>query len=82
MSEENDLGTLIRMLNPYIDGTAGTMRFGPIESGPEVGPETIPADVSRIQIKVDNSPIEWTFKGELHKKSERSASHIAGRAKT
>jgi hypothetical protein len=64
MSEEEAFGTLIRKLNPHI-GTEGSMYF--TRMGTEVqGAETTPADVSKMEVEVDNSPIEWGFREEPH----------------
>jgi len=68
---ECDLGTLIRMCNPYGRGGAGTMHMGP-DAPPSVegllnavAPE--PEDLGRFQIEVDNYDGEWAFMGHTHR---------------
>jgi hypothetical protein len=71
MSLEQDLGTLIRMLNPYGGGGPATMHFAPVAPptaatllgavAPPVG------DLGQFQMEVDNYEGEWSFKGQTHR---------------
>jgi hypothetical protein len=57
MSVECDLGTLIRMLNPYTNGGEGSMRFA--SAG---GAAT--TDLTQVRLEVDDYEGHWTFKGQ------------------
>jgi hypothetical protein len=71
MTMECDLGTLIRMCNPYGGGGPGTMHIGPsapptvAELQAAAAPE--PEDLGRYEIEVDNYDGEWTFMGMSHR---------------
>jgi hypothetical protein len=63
MSVEGDLGTLIRLLNPYTDGSAGTMHLAPAGAAPPSSPPAVdPTDLAQIRLEVENHAGEWTFK--------------------
>ncbi len=51
MSIEYDLGTLIRMCNPYGRGRPGTMHIGP----------------GAPQVQVENYSGEWLFRGQSYR---------------
>jgi len=56
MSVECDLGTLIRMLNPYTDGGEGSMSFASAS-----GDTT---DLTKIRLEVEEYEGHWIFKGQ------------------
>jgi hypothetical protein len=67
MSIESDLGTLIRMCNPYGGGRPGTMHMGPgapldVRQIAEASPPAI-EDLGRFHVQVENYAGEWLFKG-------------------
>jgi len=80
MSMEEDLGTLIRMLNPYTDGSKGTMdphtfiAAAPIPaatpaSTPPPTPSPAPPvpDMTGVWMEVDTRYADdWTFTGQSH----------------
>jgi hypothetical protein len=64
MTIEEALGTLIRMANPYTDGSKGTIRPDvPQSPRTEItgGDEDI--DLSQIRVEEDNYGQAWTFRG-------------------
>jgi len=81
MSMEEDLGTLIRMLNPYTDGAQGSMDphtfvAAATPAGPTAAATATPAPATpppppnpgRIWMEVDTHYADdWTFKGQPHK---------------
>lgn len=71
MSIECDLGTLIRMCNPYGGGRPGTMHIGP-SAPPDVrqlqnarDPEI--EDLGRFHVQVENYAGEWMFRGSSYR---------------
>jgi len=71
MSMECDLGTLIRMCNPYGGGGPGTMHIGHnappsvTELASMAAPET--EDLSQFEVEVDNYDGDWAFMGMSHR---------------
>jgi hypothetical protein len=70
MSMEEDLGTLIRMLNPYTDGSNGSM--DPHVFVPATPTSLVPAaagsNTPGLWMEVDTHYADdWTFKGQPHK---------------
>jgi hypothetical protein len=95
MSVEEDLGTLICMLNPYTDGSKGTMvphTFVTAAQNPAPTPSPTPTptptpapptpNMTNIWMELDTRYADdWTFKGQPH--SVNKAVRIAYRwAKT
>ena len=77
MSMEEDIGTLIRMLNPYTDGSKGTMDphlFVTADTTPDSTAPTPPTPApppppnpGRIWMEIDTRYADdWTFKGQPH----------------
>jgi hypothetical protein len=76
MSVEEALGTLICMLNPYTDGSTGTMvphTFVAAAAAPAATPTPTPTpapptpDMTNIWMEVDTRYADdWTFKGQPH----------------
>jgi hypothetical protein len=62
MALECDLGTLIRMLNPYTNGGPGTMQIAPgVAEMPPPGID--PAVLDQLHLEVDDYTGHWSFKG-------------------
>jgi hypothetical protein len=71
MSIEYDLGTLIRMCNPYGAGKPGTMHIGPgappnVQQLANMEPAA-PEDLGRFQVQVENYSGEWLFRGQSYR---------------
>jgi hypothetical protein len=71
MSIEYDLGTLIRMCNPYGAGKPGTMHIGP-SAPPKVQELTNfrsadVEDLGRFEVQVENYSGEWLFRGQSYR---------------
>lgn len=70
-SVECDLGTLIRMCNPYGGGGPGTMHIGtgapPSVEGLRDAVAPPVEDLGRFEVEVDNYDGEWLFMGNPHK---------------
>ena len=96
MSMEEDLGTLIRMLNPYTDGSKGTMdphtfitaaaipaATPAISPTPTATPAPPTPDMTGIWMEVDTRYADdWTFKGSHIASIRLSESPIAGPKRT
>jgi hypothetical protein len=81
MSTERDLGALICLLNPYTDGSEGSMDphvFITATNGstpapastptPTPGPVSSAPDMTGVWMEIQSSyPADWEFKGQPHK---------------